>query len=438
MLDQRPTPPADLLIRGAHVLDPRAGLDERLDVLVRGGEIAEIGRDLEAAEAEVVDGEGRHLFPGFVDPHVHLRVPGQEHKEDLDSGIRSAAAGGYVAVVAMPNTAPTVDSAPVLGSLREAARREARIPVGFLASVTRGLAGEALTEMAELRAAGALGFTDDGKPVHRAGILRKALQYQKLCGGVIALHEEDPTLSGRGVMHEGEVSARLGLAGIPSISESTVIARDASLARYEDGRIHIQHLSARESVEAVAAAKARGVRISCEASPHHLTLTDEALLETLDTRLKMNPPLRSQDDRQALIEGLRSGVVDCIATDHAPHAREEKEVPFEEAPMGTTGLETAFAAVYTDLVAPGVLSLALVVAKLNAGAALMGLPTPEIRVGRPADLVLVDLAAEWEVGEAGYESRAENCCFAGRRLTGRVLLTVAAGGVAYRKLPVAA
>ncbi len=438
MLDQRPTPPADLLIRGAHVLDPRAGLDERLDVLVRGGEIAEIGRDLEASEAEVVDGEGRHLFPGFVDPHVHLRVPGQEHKEDLGSGTRSAAAGGYVAVVAMPNTAPTVDSAPVLGSLREAARREARIPVGFLASVTRGLAGEALTEMAELRAAGALGFTDDGKPVHRAGILRKALQYQKLCGGVIALHEEDPTLSGRGVMHEGEVSARLGLAGIPSISESTVIARDASLARYEDGRIHIQHLSARESVEAVAAAKARGVRISCEASPHHLTLTDEALLETLDTRLKMNPPLRSEDDRQALIEGLRSGVVDCIATDHAPHAREEKEVPFEEAPMGTTGLETAFAAVYTDLVAPGVLPLALVVAKLNAGAALMGLPTPEIRVGRPADLVLVDLAAEWEVGEAGYESRAENCCFAGRRLTGRVLLTVAAGGVAYRKLPVPA
>jgi dihydroorotase len=437
MLEQRPTAPADVLIRGAHVLDPRAGIDARLDVLVRDGEIAELGNDLEWA-GEVIDGEGRHLFPGFVDPHVHLRVPGQEHKEDLDSGTRSAAAGGYVAVVAMPNTAPTVDSAPVLRSLRENARREARIPVGFLASVTTGLAGEALTEMAELREAGALGFTDDGKPVHRAGILRKALQYQKLCGGVIALHEEDPTLSGKGVMHEGEVSARLGLAGIPSISESTLIARDAALARYEDGRIHIQHLSARESVEAVEAAKARGVRITAEASPHHLTLTDEVLLDRLDTRLKMNPPLRSADDRAALIDGLRTGAIDCIATDHAPHAREEKEVPFEEAPMGTTGLETAFAAVYTGLVVPGVLPLALVVAKLNAGAALMGLPPPEIRVGRPADLVLADLAAEWEVGEAGYESRAENCCFAGRRLTGRVLLTVAAGGVAYRKLPVPA
>jgi dihydroorotase len=445
MLDHRPTPPAELLIRGARVLDPRARISEVCDVLVRGGVIAQLGGSLEAPEgAEVLDGQGRHLLPGFVDPHVHLRVPGQEHKEDLDSGTRAAAAGGFVAVVAMPNTDPVVDSAPVLRSLRDAARREARVPVGFLASVTRGLAGEALTEMAELRDAGALGFTDDGRPVHRAGILRKALQYQQLAGGVLCLHEEDPTLSGRGVMHEGEVAARLGLAGIPSISESTMIARDASLARYEGGRIHIQHLSARESVEAVAEAKARRVqrsgdereargRISAEVTPHHLTLTDAALLEHLDTRLKMNPPLRAEADRQALLDGLRDGTIDCIATDHAPHAREEKEVPFEEAPMGTTGLETAFAALYTELVLPGVLPLPLVVEKLSAGAALLGLPVPEIRPGRPADLVLVDLDAEWEVGEAGYESRAENCCFAGRTLRGRVLATVAAGGVAYRE-----
>ena len=234
-------------------------------------------------------------------------------------------------------------------------------------------------------------------------------------------------------MHEGEVSARLGLAGIPSISESTLIARDAAIAGYEDGRIHIQHLSARESVAAVAEAKARGVRITCEASPHHLTLTDEVLLERLDTRLKMNPPLRSESDRQALIAGLKDGTIDCIATDHAPHAREEKEVPFEEAPMGTTGLETAFAAVYTELVEPGVLPLGLVVEKLSAGAALMGLPTPAIEIGKPADLVLVDLDAQWEVGEAGYESRSENCCFAGRTLSGKVLTTIAAGGIVYRQ-----
>jgi dihydroorotase len=435
-LVHREQPPADLLIRAAHVLDPRAGIDAPHDVLVRDGEIAELGAPgtLEPPDgAELIDGEGKHLFPGFVDPHVHLRVPGQEHKEDIDSGTRAAAAGGFVAVVAMPNTDPVVDDATVLRSLREAARREARIPVGFLASVTRGLDGEALTEMAELSEAGALGFTDDGRPVHRAAILRKALQYQRLCGGVLALHEEDPSLSGAGVMHEGEVSARLGLAGIPSISESTMIARDAAIAGYEQGRIHIQHLSARESVAAVAEAKARGVRITAEVSPHHLTLTHVAILDRLDTRLKMNPPLRSEDDRRALVEGLRDGTIDCVATDHAPHAREEKEVPFEQAPMGTTGLETAFAAVHTELVVPGVLPLALVVEKLSAGAALMGLATPRIAAGEPAAACLVDLAAEWEVGEAGYESRAENCCFAGRTLRGRVLVTVAAGAVVYRE-----
>jgi dihydroorotase len=434
VLDSRPAPAADLLIRGAHVLDPRAGIDATLDVLIRSGEIAELGTDLEAPDGvEILEGEGRHLLPGFVDPHVHLRTPGQEHKETLESGTRAAAAGGYVAVVAMPNTDPAVDSASVLGALREQARREARVPVGFLAAVTRGLGGEALTEMAELRDTGALGFTDDGKPVHRAGILRKALQYQRLAGGVLCLHEEDPTLSGRGVMHEGAVSARLGLAGIPSVSESTLIARDAALAGYEDGRIHIQHLSARESVEAVAAAKARGVRITAEASPHHLTLTDRALLEQLDTRLKMNPPLRAEEDRQALIAGLRDGTIDCIATDHAPHAREEKEVPFEEAPMGTTGLETAFAALYTELVVPGVLPLGLVVDKLSSGAGLLGLQLPAVERGRPADLCLVDLDAEWEAGEHGYESRADNCCFDGRALRGRVVATVAAGVLAYRE-----
>src|ERR671911_1505496 len=332
----------------------------------------------------------------------------------------------------MPNTDPVVDDATVLRSLREQARREARVPVGFLASVTRGLAGEALTEMAELAEAGALGFTDDGKPVHRAGILRKALQYQRLAGKVLCLHEEDPTLSGRGVMHEGEVSARLGLAGIPSISESTLIARDASRAGYGAGRIHIRHLSARESVDAIAEAKARGVKITAEASPHHLTLTHEALLQRLDTRLKMNPPLRAEDDRQALIAGLLDGTIDCIATDHAPHAREEKEVPFEEAPMGTTGLETAFAAVYTELVLPGVLPLALVVDRMSSGAAVVDLSLPAIRREEGANFCLVDLEAAWDVGEAGYESRSENCCFAGRRLQGRVLATVAAGAVAYR------
>ncbi len=437
-LFSRAAPRADLLIRGAHVLDPRTGLDEPHDVLIRGGQIAELAApDTLAPEQTTIQAGGKHLFPGFVDPHVHLRTPGQEYKEDLDSGTAAAAAGGFCAVIAMPNTVPTVDSAAVLGSLVQQAKQQARVPTGFLASITRGLQGTGLTEMAELRDAGALGFTDDGKPVVSAGVLRKALQYQRLSGGVIALHEEDPALSGDGVMHEGAVSARLGLAGIPSLSESTMIARDAALAIYEDARMHFQHLSCVESVEALARVKAAGGRVSGEVTPHHLTLTDD-VVRTLDSRFKMNPPLRTEQDRRALVEALKSGVIDCIATDHAPHALHEKEVPFEQAPMGTTGLETAFSSLFTELVLPGELELETIVERLSDGAALYGLPTPRITPGEPANLCLIDLDATWDVGARGYASRSTNCCFYGRRLRGRVELTVAAGSVAFQAAMLAA
>jgi dihydroorotase len=427
---------ARLLLRDVHVLDPRSGLDERHDLRVAGGilsELAEPGTLQPGDQEEMIEGHGRlRVLPAFFDPHVHLRAPGQEHKEDLESGTRAAAAGGYCGVIAMPNTVPVLDSAPLLRSLRDSAAREARIPVGFLPAITRGLQGEQLTEMAELRQEGALGFTDDGKPVHSAGMLRKALQYQRLCGGVLALHEEDPTLSRGGAMHEGALSAALGIAGIPTVAESTMVARDAALAGYEDARVHFQHLSCADSVTAVAAGRERGFRLSAEVSPHHLLLTD-ADVRGMDTRMKMHPPLTTEADRQALIEGLRSGVIDCVATDHAPHARDEKEVPFEQAPMGTTGLETAFAALHTGLVLTGVLELAMLVERMSAGARLFELPTPLIAPGEPANLVLVDLDAEWIAGEHGWESRSENCCFAGRRLQGRVLLTIAAGSLAHRE-----
>jgi dihydroorotase len=458
-----PQPPADVLLRDVHVLDPRARMDARHDVRVRGGRIVEIaepgtlasspegdagagapddGAVAASAERgasggtgageELVDGAGRlRLLPAFFDPHVHLRAPGQEHKEDLVTGTRAAAAGGFGAVIAMPNTDPVLDSAPLLRSLRDAAAREARVPVGFLPAITRGLAGEQLSEMAELRQEGALGFTDDGKPVRSAGMLRKALQYQRLCGGVLALHEEDPTLSRGGAMHEGAVSAALGIAGIPTIAESTMVARDAALAGYENGRVHFQHLSCAASVEAVADAKARGWRVSTEVCPHHLLLTEQDV-RGLDTSMKMHPPLATEEDRLALIEGLRDGTIDCVATDHAPHARNEKEVPFEQAPMGSTGLETAFAALYTGLVLPGLLELALLVERMTAAAALFELPTPTVALGAPANLTLVDLDAVWVAGEHGWESRSENCCFAGRQLQGRVLMTLAAGAVAHR------
>jgi dihydroorotase len=435
MMDRAEAQPASLLVRGAHLLDPRSGLDGPADLLVRAGEIAELGDAgaLEAPEeAEIVDGAGLHALPAFVDPHVHLRTPGREDEEDVDTGTRAAAAGGYCAILAMPNTDPVVDSAPVLRSLRERASQEARVPCGFLAAITRGQRGEELTEMAELADAGAAGFTDDGLPVRSAGVMRQALQYQRLAGGVLALHEEDPSLSGSGAMHEGKVSALLGLAGIPSVSEATMIARDAELAAYEGGRIHIQHVSARESVAAVERAKAVGVELTAEATPHHLLLTDETV-RSLDSNFKMNPPLRAEEDRQALIEGLRSGALDCVATDHAPHAREEKEQPFELAPMGVTGLETAFAALHTGLVEPGVIGLDLLVERMTSGGIPFGISAPLLRPGTSANVCLVDLAAEWEVGEAGYESRSSNCAFAGRRLTGRVRMTVAAGAVAYRE-----
>jgi dihydroorotase len=427
--------PANLIVRGARLFDPRTGLDATRDLVIREGEIAELGEPGRAPEfegAESVDGEGLLALPGFVDPHVHFRVPGQEHKEDLETGTRSAAAGGYCAVIAMANTSPPIDSAAVLGSVRERAEREASIPVGFVANVTRGMDGTELTEMAELRDAGAIGFSDDGLPIANARVLRRALQYQRLAGGLIALHEEDPELSAGGVMHEGEVSAALGMAGIPTVSESTMIARDCALARYEDVPVHVQHLSARSSVEEVARAKAAGVRITCEATPHHLTLTDDAV-RSLDSRFKMNPPLRSEDDRQALIDGLRDGTIDCVATDHAPHAAEEKEVPFEEAAWGVTGLETAFAALYTDLVLPGVVPLEMLVERMSSGGAPFGIQAPRIEAGASANIALIDPEQTWTVGEEGYESRSHNNCFAGRELTGRVLMTVAAGQVAFRQ-----
>jgi dihydroorotase len=432
-LDRAPVPAATVLIRGARLVDPRTGLDGRADLLVRDGVVAEIGDALEPPQgAELVDGEGLHAFPAFVDPHVHLRTPGREDEEDLDSGTRAAAAGGFCAILAQPNTSPVVDSAPVLRSLRERARAEARIPTGFLAAITVGQRGEQLTEMAELAEAGAAGFTDDGLPVRAAGVMRQALQYQRLAGRLLALHEEDPSLSGQGAMHEGEVSALLGLAGIPSISESAQVARDCAICAYEQGRIHVQHVSALETVETIERAREAGTQVTCEATPHHLLLTDEAV-RTLDTNFKMNPPLRGEADRRALIEGLRSGVIDCVATDHAPHAREEKEQPFEVAPMGVTGLETAFAALHSGLVVPGVLDLGLLVERMTAGGQPFGLPVPRIERGAPANVVLVDPDAEWEVGEAGYESRSANCAFAGRRVTGRVRMTIADGAVAYRE-----
>ena len=371
------------------------------------------------------------LAPAFVDPHVHLRTPGREDEETIASGSSAAAAGGYCAVLAMPNTAPTVDNGAVLGALIELAQEEATVPTGFMAAISRGLAGKELTEMGELADAGAAAFTDDGKPVSSAGLMRRALQYAGSTGRRLALHCEEPTLSRRGQMHEGAVSAELGLAGYPSVAESVAVGRDLALAAYEGQPVHLMHLSVRESVELLRRALVDGVEASAEATPHHLCLTDEAV-RSLDSNLKMNPPLRPEQDRLALLEALRDGTISCIATDHAPHARQEKDVPFETAPFGVTGLETAFAALYTHLVEPGLLPLEVLLERMSAGPArVFDLPLPRIAAGEPANLVLLDLDSSWLVREERFRSLSVNSWLLGQELRGEVVLTVAAGRVVF-------
>lgn len=431
MLRQKSGRPADLVIRGARVVDPAEGVDARLDVRVDGGTISQIGLELPANGHRAVDAEGLVLAPAFVDPHVHLRTPGHEDEEDLASGTRAAAAGGYCALLAMPNTDPVVDSAAVLGGLVERAGREAEVPVGFLAAITKGQRGAELAEMGGLADAGAVGFTDDGRPVEAAGLMRRALQYVSAVGRRIAVHCEEPTLSHGGHVHEGRVSAELGFGGYPSIAESSMVARDLALARYEAQPLHLLHLSARESVEELCRAQACGVSATGEVTPHHLCLTDEAV-RSLDPNVKMNPPLRCEDDRQALVAGLRDGSIAAVATDHAPHARHEKEVPFESAPFGVTGLETAFSALYTHLVASGVLPLATLLERMSAGPArCYGLEAPRIAAGAPANLVLLDLDASWRVEEAGFRSKSANSWLLGARLRGQVRMTVAGGRVVH-------
>jgi dihydroorotase len=421
----------DVVFRGARVLDPAEGVDATCDVRVDGGTIAELGTGLDANGHRAVESTGLVLAPAFVDPHVHLRVPGREDEETIASGTAAAAAGGYCAILAMPNTEPVVDSAAVLGSLIEDAQAQAEIPVGFLAAITRGQEGAELTEMAELADQGAAGFTDDGRPVVAPGLMRRALQYHGFTGRRLALHCEEPTLSKHGQMHEGAVSAELGFAGYPSVAESLMVERDLSLAAYERQPLHLLHLSARESVEALRKAQGEGVEATGEVTPHHLCLTDEAV-RTLDPNLKMNPPLRAAEDREALVEGLRDGTIAAVATDHAPHARHEKEVPFEAAPFGVTGLETAFSALYTNLVAPGLVPLETLLERMSAGPArIYGLEPPRIAVGAPANLVLLDTAATWRVDEGGFRSRSANSWLLGQTLEGRVRMTVAAGKVVY-------
>jgi dihydroorotase len=413
---------SDSLVLEGRVVAPAQGIDECLRITVEDGVIARL---------EPTTAQSTVVTPAFVDPHVHLRTPGREDEETIASGTKAAAAGGYCAILAMPNTDPVVDSTSVLGALVERARDEAVVPTGFMAAISKGQLGDELTEMAELAGSGAAAFTDDGRPVVSAGLMRRALQYSGLTQLRLALHCEEPSLSRGGHAHDGAVAAELGLGPYPSTAESVMVERDLSLAGGEGRQIHLMHLSARESVAALDTALARGETATGEVTPHHLVLTDEAV-RSLDPNVKMNPPLRAEEDREALRDALRRGAISCIATDHAPHARQEKDVPFEEAPFGVTGLETAFAALHTHLVIPGVVTLETLLERMSTGPArAFGLEPPRVEVGARANLVALDLEDEWTVTEDGFRSLSANSWLLGETLRGRVVKTVADGRLVF-------
>ena len=424
-----------MLIRGGRVVDPSQGVDAVLDLLLADGRVARLGEGLDAPDgAEVVDAGGLVVAPGLIDVHVHLREPGGEHKETIASGTRAAVAGGFTAVVAMPNTDPPVDSPAAVGFVRAQGERAGGARVFPSGCITLGQNGEQLTEMGELVGAGAVCVTDDGRPVMNAGLLRMALEYSRSFDLPVALHEEELTLSRGGAMNEGIIATRLGLTGIPNASEDVMIARDLILAGLTGARLHIQHVATRGGVDLIRAAKAKGVRVTAEGSPHHFTLTDEAV-EWYNANAKMNPPLRSAADRDAVRQGVADGTLDVIATDHAPHHYDEKEQAFEDAPNGIVGLETAVGLAYTELVATGLIDLATMVERMScAPARAMRLDERglgSLREGARGDVTLLDPHLEWTVDPATFQSLSRNTPFGGRRLRCRAVRTIVGGRTAW-------
>jgi dihydroorotase len=420
-----------LLLKGARLVDPASGHDGVTDVLIEDETVEEVGTAA-AAGAQSVDCSGLVLAPGLVDLHAHLREPGREDAETIESGSRAAALGGYTAICAMPNTDPVADSAAVILEVRNLAEKAGLIDVHPAAAITRGLAGEQLTEMAELAELGVRWFTDDGESVQSAQVMRMAMEYAKAFDIVISQHAQEASLSEGWQMHEGQYSALLGLRGTPAEAESVIVARDLLLAGLTGGRLHVTHVSAGSSVELIRDGKRRGVRVSADVTPHHLTFADEDL-QGYDTNLRVNPPFRSTDDRDALRTGVRSGELDAVATDHAPHAVEDKEVEFDQARPGTTGLETALGAVLTALGEDA--DLATVIERMSTTPArLLGLDEHggPVTPGRPANLTLFDPTAEWNVGDRPFASRGRNSAFLGRALRGRVIHTLVRGDFIVR------
>ena len=424
-----------ILIRGGRIVDPAAGRDGIADLLVEEGRIAGIGTGLDAAGAEIVDAAGRLVFPGFIDLHVHLREPGFEYKESILSGAQAAAAGGFAAVCAMANTDPVNDHRTVTRWIADRAREAGFSRVLPIGAITKGLRGEELSEFGEMKEAGAVAVSDDGRWVANGSVMRRALEYATLFDLPVATHAEDGSLSGRGAMNEGRVSTRLGLSAQPGEAESTAVARDIALCELAGGRLHVCHVSTARSVALVREAKARGVRVTCEVTPHHLFLTDEEVARSgFSTDTKVNPPLRGAREVEALHAGLVDGTIDAVATDHAPHHADEKAVDYESAPFGVIGLETAAALFHDRLVRPGTVTLARMVELFSSGPArTFSLPGGTLAESGVADVTIFDPSAEVEVDPRAFRSRARNTPFAGARLTGAVAATYVGGREVYRR-----
>jgi dihydroorotase len=421
-----------LLIKNGHVVDPASSTDAVQDVFIADGRVERVGRDLpREAVTTVLDATGKIVCPGFIDIHVHLREPGYEYKETVASGTRAAAAGGFTAVCCMANTHPVNDNRSITDYIRAKAAVEGAVRVYPIGAVTRGLAGEELAELAELAEAGCVAFSDDGKCVMNAALYRRAMEYTLPFGAPVISHAEDHQLSRGTSMNEGVVSTELGVPGAPAAAEDIMVARDILLAELTGAHVHIAHLSTAGAVRLVRDAKARGVRVTAEVTPHHLLLTEEAV-RTFDANAKMNPPLRSKRDTEVLLEALVDGTIDCIATDHAPHAGSEKEGEFDRAAFGIVGLETAVGLMLDRLVRPGALPLATLISRLSRDPArLLGLPGGSLAPGAPADVTILDPAAEWTVDPARFQSRSRNTPFGGWAVTGRPWKTIVGGGVVW-------
>ena len=421
-----------LLIRGGRVVDPGSGTDGVLDVLISGGTIEAVAPRISPARHEAVDASGLVVAPGFIDMHVHLRQPGYEKKETIRTAARAAARGGFTTICGMPNTNPVNDCPSVTRFVLDEARRSAVVNILPIAAVTLGLKGDMPSDWAALVRTGAVAFSDDGRPVRNADIMRRALESSRIHGALIIDHCEDLSLTAGALMNEGPISRRLGLKGIPAAAEEIMVIRDIRLAEAAGARVHIAHLSVRGAVRAVAEARERGLRVSAEATPHHLVL-DESYLESRDANFKMNPPLRSAEDVSALVGALRDGVVDVIATDHAPHTEEEKSVGFKEAPFGIVGLETAVPVLLDRLVRAGAVSLSRFVALLSFNPArLLGLANKgRIAPGADGDLTLLDLDARTVVDRTRFESLGRNTPFDGWAFKGAPVMTVVAGEIVY-------